>query len=89
VQQIGAAKTAAVEQAIATTWLDDTPSVRTEIMQKMNALETATPWLDTSSAGRAVMRHMNELDPAAQPVPAAQAIPVRRSVNQLADPTGS
>jgi hypothetical protein len=71
---------------ISTTWLDDTPAVRSEVMQAMNEMPIAVaPWLDTTSTTASVMRHMNDLGRGAEANGrAAIALHVIRYFNELA-----
>jgi hypothetical protein len=58
---------ATAERLISTTWLDDTPAVRSEVMQAMNEMPIAVaPWLDTTSTTASVMRNMNDLGQGAE-----------------------
>ena len=82
-------RSATLESVIPTTWLDGTPAVRTQVMLKMNELSFATPWLETSSVGRAVMRHMNELSAPEPASPAAATVHVIRQLTELSPRSGS
>ncbi len=73
-------------ESISTTWLGDTPSVRTDVMQKMNELAASTAAVGSSATARDVMRHMNELARTSDASTASKALSVMRHMNQLARP---
>jgi hypothetical protein len=77
---------ATAERVISTTWLDDTPAVRSEVMQAMNEVPiVVAPWLDTMSTTASVMRHMNHVErPAVATGRAATALRVIRYFDELA-----
>jgi len=76
--------TATIETVIPTTWLDQAPAVRSEVMQKMNGLVPTTTWLDTASVGRVVMEHANAIARVAPPSEGAVGLRVMRYLNEIA-----
>lgn len=55
-------KAAASQSSISTAWLDDTPGVRLEIMDKMNGISVETfAYIDSAALPLRVMQHMNQL----------------------------
>jgi hypothetical protein len=79
-------KATAPQSVISTRWLDDTPTVRHEIMEKMNGIPVETsPYIDKAALRLRVMQHMNELSPpdASYLDRGAVAVRVMRHMNEI------
>ena len=52
----------APQSVISTTWLDDTPAVRQEIMEKMNGMPVdRSAYIDSATLPLRIMQHRNQL----------------------------